>query len=80
MPALVSEVYLWEDDGRLWVRLRTNVSADVLQAWLSALGLGSAIETLEPVTADPARGGHGFLLRCHAQVQRDVLRRAVEQL
>jgi hypothetical protein len=76
MP-LVSVIWTWQEGGRLYTRLTTNVPAKRLLAKLAALDLLRDAETVHAYLADRADGGNGYEVLWKANVTWDDLRKLV---
>ena len=70
---MVSVILIWQEEGRIYSRLTTNVRRERLVAKLSALGLLDAIEALQAFFGDRADGGSGYEVRWKEHVQWDDL-------
>lgn len=80
MPRLVSEVWLWEEAGRVCALLQSNASEGWMRARLCALGLCEVIEACERrADATRMRGGTHFIVTFRNGVTRDDVRGALER-
>ena len=76
MP-LVSVIWTWQESGRMYTRLTTNVSAKRLVAKLDAVKLLANVETIHAYLADRADGGNGYEVLWKAHVNWDDLKNLV---
>jgi hypothetical protein len=72
MP-LVSVIWTWQESGRMYTRLTTNVSAKRLLAKLAVVELLANVETIHAYLADRADGGNGYEVLWKAHVHWDDL-------
>lgn len=81
MESVASELWIWEDAGRVMVRLRTNAAPDRIRRRLDAVGLDGSLEALE---GDPdmtrVRGGTSYLLAFGGGVSVDLVRALLARL
>ena len=57
---VVSEIWTWTENGRLYSRLTTNVPGRRMLAKLSAFGLLNRAEIIHAYFDDRVYGGNGF--------------------
>ena len=57
---LVSEIWTWNQNGRLYSRLTTNVPSKRLLSKLTAVGLLEFAETIHAYFDDRVYGGNGY--------------------
>lgn len=76
MP-LASVIWTWQEGGRLYSRLTTNVPAKRLLAKLAALDLLDGVDTVHAFLADRAAGGNGYEVLWKANVSWDDLKNLV---
>jgi len=81
MSRLASEVWLWEEAGRLFALLRTNASEERVRTRLCALGLCGLIEACERrADATRVRGGTHVVVTFREGVTRDDVRATLERV
>ena len=76
MP-LASVIWTWQEDGRLYSRLTTNVPAKRLLAKLATLCLLDGVEAVHAFSADRAQGGNGYEVLWKVNVNWDDLKNLV---
>ena len=77
MP-FVSVIWTWQEGGRIYSRLTTNVPAKRLLAKLSALELLDDAETVHAYFGDRADGGNGYEVLWKKNVRWDDLKKLVQ--
>jgi hypothetical protein len=77
---IASEIHIWEEEGRLYSRVRTNADMPSFRRVLSGLGLEEMVEAVEWFT-DPTRehGGPAFLVVFRRGAERGTVASALEQ-
>jgi hypothetical protein len=78
---VVGVAVIWERDGRLYTRVRTNVSERRLRERLCEMSIEGALESCRGC-ADPLRmnGGTGFVLIWRAGTRVDEVRKWLEAM
>ena len=66
---LVSEIWTWMENERLYSRLTTNVARRPFLAKLTSLGLLRFAETIHAYFDDRANGGNGYEILWKASTQ-----------
>jgi len=72
---LASVIWNWQEDGRVYSRLTTNVGRARLLARLRGLGMLDLIETIHAYFGDRVDGGSGYEVLWKECVRLDDLRR-----
>ena len=74
---LVSEIWTWSENGRLYSSATTNVSSAMFVAKLARLGLLEFAETIHAFFDDRVYGGNGYEILWKDHVQMNDLENLV---
>ena len=72
---LASVIWNWQEDGRVYPRLTTNVGRARLLARLRGLGMLDLVETIHAYFGDRVDGGNGYEVLWKVNVRFEDLRR-----
>jgi hypothetical protein len=71
---LASVIWNWQEDGRVYSRLTTNVGRARLLARLRGLGMLDLVETIHAYFGDRVDGGNGYEVLWKVNVRFEDLR------
>lgn len=75
---LTSEIWNWEEGGRVYSRFTTNVGRQRFLARLRRLGLFDSVESIHAYFGDRAHGGSGYEVLWKVEMKLSVLGRVAE--